>query len=80
MACSLTLEKINTLTAFQRIALIRYHFKLSRMRAMIEFRPTGKGLFALRKTIKLAGDIELLLERDPDNLKGYCSSTAHSCA
>lgn len=37
---------------------------------MIEFRSTGKGLFALRKTIKLAGDIELLLERDPDNLKG----------
>lgn len=67
MACSLILEKINILTAFQRIALISYHFKLSRMTAI---RMTGKGLFALRKTIKLAGDIELLLERDPDNLKG----------
>ena len=44
------------------------------MRAVLEFRSTGKGVFALRKTLKVTGGIELELERDPDNLKGVSSS------
>lgn len=70
VAHSLTPEEINLLTAFQRVVLRSCHFNLFRMRAVFEFRSTGKGLFALRKTIKLSGDVELSLERDPDNLKG----------
>ena len=42
----------------------------SRMRATLKFPSRGKGLFALRKSLKVQKNALCTVERDPDNLSG----------
>lgn len=42
----------------------------SRMRATLKFPSRGKGLFALRKSLKVQKNALCTVERDPDNISG----------
>ena len=72
----LALEEDVTATTFQRRSVLSCSFVLFRMREILEFSSTGKGVFALRKSLKVSGGVKLSFERDDQNVKGVTPSVS----